>query len=93
MLVACNTKQEHVGQSVWSETLVIACGRCQSRWMDFVILHATATSDRVVKEIEILIFPNGFITYMLFDLCGVYIFCHTEKEIQCSTELPLVQAI
>ena len=66
--------------------------------MDFVILHATATSDRAHnghfrKEIEILIFPNGFITCMIFDLCRVYIFCHTEKEIQCSTELPLVQAI
>ena len=71
MLVTCNTKQEHVGQSVWSETLVIACGRCQSRRMDFIILHAAATNDRAHnhsghfrKEIEILIFPNRFTTCM-----------------------------
>ena len=84
MLVTCNTKQEHVGQSVWSATLVKACGRCQSRWMDFVILHATATSDRghnghFRKEIEILIFPTGLsLTCSL--ICAVYIYSATLRR-------------
>ena len=69
--------------------------------MEFVILHATATSVRAHnlnghfrKELEIIIFPTRLsLPCMLIGLCDAYMFSHTERELRCSTELPLVQAI
>lgn len=80
MLVTCSTKQcveeeKHVGQSMWSEMLVMVCcvtGVKVDGWIlsSFMPLQQVIAIELTIiwplqkGTIEILIFPNGFIICM-----------------------------